>query len=133
MTEGEKLRLQTATRDMKRVELEMDWTRLPLTKLALYILSLPFDLRRERKEELDHALRQAAHTVLRRSPLRVGKVAAVLDCSYSSSGSSEKRRRPLGVALAAHVLLEQAAGEFCAFWTRPPETPLLVEPPAPFC
>ena len=128
MTEGEKLRLQTATQDMKRVELEVDWTRLPLTRLALYILSLPLEVRRERLEELTVAMRQSAQVVLRRSPLRLGKTASILDCSYSSSGSSEKRLRPLGIALAAHFLLEQAAQEYRAFWTRKPESPLLVEP-----
>lgn len=128
MTEGEKLRLQTATQDMKRVDLEVDWTRLPLTRLALYILSLPLAVRRERQDELTQSLQQAAQMVLRRAPLRLGKVAAILDCSYSSFGSSEKRRRPLGIALAAHVLLEQAAQEYRAFWTRKPEVALLVEP-----
>jgi hypothetical protein len=50
----------------------------------------------------------------------------VLDSSYSSSGSSEKRRRPLGVALAAHYLLQVAAKSYQAFWTIPVTDPLLV-------
>jgi hypothetical protein len=54
----------------------------------------------------------------------MGRTAAVLDNSYSSSGSSEKRRRPLGIALAVHTMLEMAAresgGSYHAFWTQPP-------------
>jgi hypothetical protein len=53
-------------------------------------------------------------------------VAAVLDNSYSASGSTEKRRRPLGVALAAHYLLSASAREYRAFWTNPFEDPLLL-------
>jgi len=49
----------------------------------------------------------------------------VLDTSYSSSGSSEKRRRPLAVALAAHYLLQAAAQEYQAFWTPPTLEPLM--------
>ena len=127
MTPNEKLRLQTSTADMKRVDLEMDWTRLPLTRLVLYILSLPFDERRERADEFAAVLEHAAQAALRKSPLALGKVAAILDCSYSSSGSSEKRRRPLGIALASHYLLAQAAREYRAFWTRQPESPMLAQ------
>ena len=42
------------------------------------------------------------------------RLAAILDRSYSSSGTSEKRRRPLGVALAASVLL--VAGVIVGYW-----------------
>jgi hypothetical protein len=44
-------------------------------------------------------------------------VVAVLDDSFSTSGSTEKRRRPLVVALACHHLLEALAGEYAARWT----------------
>ena len=128
MTSGEKLRLQGSAERARRVEIAVDVGRLPLTKLALYALSLPPDVRRERRETLDDGLRRAARRALRRAPLRLGqaRVAAVLDCSYSSSGSSEKRRRPLGVALATHYLLGEAARDYRPFWTRPVEDPLLV-------
>ncbi len=51
-----------------------------------------------------------------------------LDRSYSSSGSSEKRRRPLGIALAIHYLLSLAAREYGNFWTIPTNDPFLVTP-----
>lgn len=60
--------------------------------------------------------------------MKLGKVAAVLDCSYSSYGSSEKRRRPLGVALATHYLLKAASNEYQDFWTLPPVDALQVTP-----
>jgi len=128
MTLGERLRLQGSAERAGRhgVALDLDFGRLPLTRLALYALSLPCETRLERASVLRPALERAARRALARAPLRLGRVATVLDCSYSSSGSAEKRRRPLGVALAAHYLLQAAAREYQAFWTRPVEDPLLV-------
>ena len=119
LTAGERLRLQKTAARAGDVVLAVDWGRLPLTRLALYALSLTDDERRARRDVLHPALEAAARQALARAPLRLGRVAAVLDGSYSSSGSSEKRRRPLAVALAAHYLLQAAASEYCAFWTPP--------------
>lgn len=116
LTAAERLRLQGAA-EREEVRIEVDLRRAPLTKLALYVLSLPLPERAARRQELDDALREAARRALRRSPLRLGRVAAILDRSYSSSGSLEKRRRPLGVALAASYLLREAADEYVALWT----------------
>src|SRR5690606_28217651 len=102
--------------------------RVPLTRLALYALSLSPRARQERRAELHAALVQAVARTLGRAPLSLGRVAAVLDNSYSSSGSHEKRRRPYGVALAAHYLLGAAAREYRAFWTTPVADPLLDRP-----
>ncbi len=127
MTQAERLRLQGAASREKGVEISVDLGRAPLTKLALYVLSLPPGARQERRAELHAALEQATARTLRRAPVALGKVAAVLDNSYSSSGSSEKRRRPLGVALASHYLLSAAAREYRAFWTTPTQEPLEVK------
>ncbi len=124
MTEGEKLRWQQTAQRTPKVEIAVNWEQLPLTRLALYVLSLPPD---EREERLDLALIKAAQNILTTAPFNLGKVAAVLDCSYSTSGSSEKRRRPLGVALAVHYLLKSAAREYRAFWTIGLENPLWVQ------
>ncbi|WP_233601516.1 hypothetical protein [Corallococcus sp. AB038B] len=124
LTAAERLRLQgSATRTQGAIALDLG--RTPLTRLALYVLSLPLEVRRERLAELHTALEQAAVNSLRRASVPLGRVAAVLDNSYSASGSSEKRRRPLGVALAAHYLLAATAREYRAFWMHPPEHPLL--------
>lgn len=124
LTATERLRLQgSASRVQGSVSLDLG--RTPLTKLALYVLSLPAEARRERQAELHAALERSAAHSLRRTPVPLGKVAAVLDNSYSASGSSEKRRRPLGVALAAHYLLAATAREYRAFWVHPVEHPLL--------
>lgn len=132
MTEGEKLRLQTSAgrrtaKSRKGVKIAIDLARAPLTRLALYILSLPRDERIARQSELEAALLASARRALRRAPVQMGRVAAVLDNSYSSSGSTEKRRRPLGVALAASQLLRAAAREYRPFWTSPPEAEILVQ------
>ena len=127
MTLNEKLRLQTSA-NRTEVEIDINLGRLPLTRLALYILSLPLDTRQEQWDILNQALEKSAAFTLRKSPLKLGRVAAVLDCSYSSSGSAEKHRRPLGVALATHYLLKAASQEYQAFWTTSTSDPLLILP-----
>jgi len=118
MTAGEKMRLtEAAARERRPVDLKFDLARAPLTKLALYALSLHPDERAPRRDELHLALQRSAARAFSRAPSPLGKVAAVLDRSYSASGSSEKRRRPLAVALAASYLLRAAAREYRAFWT----------------
>jgi len=126
MTAGEKLRLQGVAEQTQGVSLDVDLGRVPLTRLALYLLSLPLDVREARRAELETALTTAARRTVRRAPFRLGKVAAVLDRSYSASGSLEKRRRPLAVALATSTLLRIAAREHAAFWTAPLDDELMV-------
>ncbi|MEZ6185647.1 MAG: hypothetical protein R3F62_11635 [Planctomycetota bacterium] len=127
LTQAERLRLQQA-QARSGGRLEVDLTRAPLTKLALYLLSRPHAEREARRAEFADALHAAAGRALNKAPARLGRVAAVLDRSYSSSGSSAKRRRPLGVALAASALLRRASNEYREFWTLPCEDALLVEP-----
>lgn len=116
MTAGEKLRLQKAAAQ-SRVDLDIDLSRAPLTRLAIYVASLGSAEREERKAELEAALSTAALRTFRRGPYPLGRVAALLDRSYSSSGTSEKRKRPLAVAMAASYLLRHAAADYRAFWT----------------
>lgn len=127
MTALEKLRLQQSAARAGGTAPRLDFGRMPLTRLALYLLSLPGRERLDQRGMLQAAMERAARRALRAAPLRLGRVAAVLDCSYSSSGSREKHRRPLAVALAAHYLLQAAAQHFRAFWTAPVADPLLVE------
>jgi hypothetical protein len=127
MTQTEKLRWQQTSDRLEKVEIDLDWERLPLTKLALYILSLTKEVRIKKYELLEKALKSSAQNTLKIASMQLGKVAAVLDCSYSSSGSSEKRRRPLGVALAAHYLLQGSAKEYRAFWTNSIKDTLLIK------
>jgi hypothetical protein len=113
MTAHEKLRAQRAGAG----DLGLDLGRAPLTRLAIYIAGLPATERRDRSAELEAALERAAARAFRRAPYRLGKVAAILDRSRSSSGTSEKRRRPLAVAMAASYLLRHAAREYRALWS----------------
>jgi hypothetical protein len=116
MTVHEKLRLQKAA-EREASTLDMDLGRVGLTRLAVYLLGLPASEREKARNRIEPAFEQAARRALRRTPRRLGRVAAVLDRSYSSSGSSEKRRRPLAVAWAASQLLRAASREYRAFWT----------------
>jgi hypothetical protein len=122
MTVEERLRMQGAA-EREEVPIELDLGRLALTRLAIYLLSWKPEQRAAKRDVIEQAFAHSAHRVLRRASARaiatrpLGKVAAILDRSYSSSGSSEKRRRPLAVAWAAHHLLRAAAREYRAFWT----------------
>jgi len=127
LTVGERLRAQGSA-EQAGLQISVDLGRIGLTRLALYVLSLPLEEREKRRAELHDALERSARRQLARTPGMLGKVAAVLDASYSSSGSSEKRRRPLGVALAASYLLRAASSEYRAFWTPPLTDELLLSP-----
>ncbi|MFE6133939.1 hypothetical protein ACFQ6Q_37635 [Streptomyces sp. NPDC056437] len=108
-----------------------DLTVMPLTRLCLYVLSLTRQERVDRRAELTGALRAAALRAAGPHAGTWGRVAAVLDDSYSSYGSGVKRRRPLAVALGSHFLLEALAGSFRAHWTSGAGDPLLVRPWGP--
>ncbi len=125
MTAGERMRL-LGTAEREEVELSVDLERAPLTKLCLYLLSLPAAERRERSEELHRALQGSAERTLARARTRLGRVAAVLDRSFSSSGTEARRRRPLGVALGVSALLRAMSQEYRAFWTLPTDDELQV-------
>ncbi len=110
-----------------------DLAGMPLTRLALYVLALPFAERAARRGELTGALRAAARRAAGPYAGSWGRVAAVLDDSFSSSGSAVKRRRPLAVALGCHFLLEALAapGAYTGRWTSGGTDPLLVRPYGP--
>ncbi|MFF3754042.1 hypothetical protein ACFYYH_26860 [Streptomyces sp. NPDC002018] len=138
MTRLERLRTQRAATARSAADAGTEATRtdltvMPLTRLALYVLSLATDERMRRRAELTRALRTAARRVAGPYTGTWGRVAAVLDDSYSSSGSGEKRRRPLATALACHFLLDAlaAAGSYTPLWTSGSTDPLLVRPYGP--
>lgn len=66
MTVGEKLRFQGAAERTEKVEIDLDLGKLPLTKLALYILSLPLETRTEQREIFHPALERSARSVLKK-------------------------------------------------------------------
>lgn len=128
MTRLERLRTHSVTQRP-----ETDLIVMPLTRLALYVLSLPFEQRAARRTELTGALRAAARRAAGGHAGSWGRVHAVLDDSFSSSGSGQKRRRPLAVALAGHHLLEALAapGAYRGLWTSGRGDALLVRPWGP--
>ncbi|GAA4607836.1 hypothetical protein BJY16_006539 [Actinoplanes octamycinicus] len=128
LTEGERLRLQAGAARHEVAEVAMDLARVPLTRLAVYALSLPRPERARRRDELTAALRSAARRAARRQAGTWGRVVAVLDDSYSAAGSGVKRRRPLAVALATHYLLEALAADYTGLWLHHRGDPLLVHP-----
>ncbi|WP_131739583.1 hypothetical protein [Actinomadura roseirufa] len=133
MTRLERLRLRESARkaQVEAVGAHADLEGMPLTRLASYALSLAPADRAARRAELTGALHAAARRVAGPDAGRWGKVTAVLDDSYSSSGSGQKRRRPLAVALAASHLLAVLASEYRAMWTSGRTDDLLVRPSGP--
>ncbi|HEX6352671.1 hypothetical protein [Actinophytocola sp.] len=127
MTRLERLRLQGVA-DRAGIDVAVDLTAMPLTRLASYVLSLSLDDRAARRTELTGVLRAAARRVAGRHAGRWGRVVAVLDDSFSSIGSTQKRRRPLAVALAAHFLLEALATTYVPLWTSGRTDALLLYP-----
>lgn len=129
LTRLERLRLQTSARVHQADAVRADLRTMPLTRLASYVLSLPLDERARRRAELTGALRAAARRTA--GERTWGRVAAVLDDSYSTVGSGEKRRRPLAVAIACHYLLEALAADYTPLWTSGRTDPLLLDPHGP--
>ncbi|MFJ1703671.1 hypothetical protein [Kitasatospora sp. NPDC088346] len=131
LTRLEQLRLQGSAHAAGADAVRADLARMPLTRLATYVLALPLDERARRRDELTGALRAAAGRAAGEQRGRWGRVAAVLDDSFSSYGSGTKRRRPLAAALACHYLLEALAGEYTALWTSGRTDPLMARPGGP--
>ncbi|MFD5475722.1 hypothetical protein [Streptomyces sp. NPDC127105] len=134
LTRQETLRLQASARQHgpeSARAVTADLSRMPLTRLAGYVLSVPAEERAARREELTGALRSAAGRTAARHRGTWGRVTAVLDDSFSSYGSGVKRRRPLAVALACHYLLEALAGHYTGLWTSGRDDALLAHPVGP--
>ncbi|WP_219907936.1 hypothetical protein [Enhygromyxa salina] len=120
MTTRERLRLQSSAAALGvDAVAETELSRHSLTRLAIYFLSLPIRERTNRFEQLDAAMTAAARHILRHATAKLGRVALVADNSYSATGSGQKRRRPLALALATHYLLSAAATELTTHWTSP--------------
>ncbi|MFG2832565.1 hypothetical protein ACGFWI_34800 [Streptomyces sp. NPDC048434] len=127
MTRLERLRVQASARS-RGADVAADLSRMPLTRLAAYVLGLPLDDRIARRAELTGALRTAAGRTAGAQAGTWGRVAAVLDDSFSTTGSRQKRRRPLVTALACHFLLEALAGSYLPLWTSGRQDALLAYP-----
>jgi hypothetical protein len=131
MTRLETLRLRESAHRNGVTEVQADLATMPLTRLATYVLSLPVGDRLRRRAELTHALESAAGRVAGAHRGTWGRVTAVLDDSFSASGSVHKRHRPLAVALACHYLLAALAGDYTGLWTSGRTDALLTRPYGP--
>jgi len=128
LTRLERLRLQESARERGAGAVRAALATMPLTRLASYSLALPREERARRRAELTGALRAAARRAAGDQAGRWGRVAAVLDDSFSSYGSGTKRRRPLAVALACHFLLSALAAEYTPLWLSGRDDALLAHP-----
>jgi hypothetical protein len=111
MTDREKLRWQQAG------AAAFDPSSADLVELCIYLLRLP----KEERLTLLPTVRQRAVDLVPKlqlpESLARSRVAVVLDRSRSSYGGGQARRRPLAVALAAHLALEAACASYSAHWS----------------
>lgn len=109
LTDKERLRVAGRAKDV-----EIRPERLSLTELSSWLLS-----RKELDDQAEQWLERAVSAVLERSgPLSLtGRVAAVLDNSFSATASRQRRGRPLAVAFAADRLLRLGHADYRGFWT----------------
>ncbi len=129
LTSHERLRLTTSAGRLG-VAVAGDLAAVPLRRLTTYVLSLDLAERERRRAELTQALRAAARRAVARTDAAGswGRVAAVLDDSYSSSGSTPARRAPLIAAVGAAFVLEVMAAQFRSAWTSGRRDALLATP-----
>ena len=129
MTEAERVRaMDTADRIDADIG-PLDLGRMPLTKLCSLLLSRPVADRLADADRFGSALDQASRRALAAGPaLGARRVRAVLDASFSSSGSSDRRRRPLAVALGVGRLLAAGARDYRGVWTSGATDDLTVRP-----
>lgn len=118
LTRSERLRLQNsaARASGKPLKIEFDPKTASLTRLVIYVLSLPIKVRKDRAEELHEMLQTSARRVAASIKNHYKKVALVADVSQSSSGSRAKAKRPLAIAIATAYLFEAASDSFRVYW-----------------
>jgi hypothetical protein len=114
-THAERLRLDSTSR-RHGVDARVDLGAYPLLRLCVYVLGLPLAEREERREELEHALERAARRAAGPLTGTWPTTVAVLDDSYSSFGSPERRNHPLAAALACHHLLRALSPRASSRW-----------------
>ncbi len=129
MTPGEKLRVQrlaARTGPGAQTAVAVEFSRFPLTRLAIFLLALSDQERMAKRGELEAAFETSARRIIRRHPFQLPRTAAILDCSYSMSGSTEKRNRPLALCIALDHLLRLAATDYLPIWSPTVQDPLFV-------
>ena len=128
LTQNERLRLHSRLEEAYGSPVALEGAHRSPTQVASFVLSLPVDARRAREAELRSALRGSAERSARRTGARFGKVACVVDRSASSFGSSEKKRRPLAVALALVAYLRASSDAVTVHYSSPIDDELWLTP-----
>ncbi|MFF7637242.1 hypothetical protein ACFZB9_29445 [Kitasatospora sp. NPDC008050] len=131
LTELEQLRLAASAQRHGVALVRGDQRRLTLTRRVTAVLATPVAERREQRAALTEELTAAAARAAGAQRGSWGRVAAVLDDSFSSFTSPTKRQRSLATALACHFLLAELAGSYTACWTSGRTDALLARPTGP--
>lgn len=102
LTAGQRIAMQRKA-DEAGVEVTFDPTRHDAVRLYRYALEMGMD------ETLRSALRDKARAAAAGLPLRLGRIAIVVDASASMAGDATRRHHPIAVALAVRDALAAAA------------------------
>lgn len=98
--------------------------RMGLMDIVLYGLAQDEAGQQQAEEHLQRYFHQATPPALGRCLPPGQRVIAVLDNSFSASGSRERKHRPLATALALHLYLRHWSRvlgfDYQAFWSHPP-------------
>lgn len=119
MTAREKQRAQRSARAVG-VDLSVNLQRMSLTRLSLYVASMSNEELDATTPQLDRAMAAAAARASSKIARRYGRVALVLDSSYSSSSSRAKKNRPLAIAMGAVALFRAISESVSVHWTHAP-------------
>lgn len=128
LTKAERERLDRSAAKLG-VDVGADLSKMPLLKLSSYVLSVPTKERARRGAEIEAAFERAAARVAGHRTSG-GRVALVLDDSYSTLGARATRQRPLALALGVHYLLRASYSDVRSHWLHGPDGafPFLVRP-----
>ncbi len=119
MTRREKERMQQSARQ-HGASLDGALERMDLTRLCAMVLGLEHKEREARREELEMALRKAAHRAASAWPMHAASIGLVLDNSFSAKGSRAKTHRALVIAFAMRWLADAMSDSVRMAWTSPP-------------
>lgn len=110
------MRIQNSV-EKEKLTISLDFSKVNYTPLMIYWLSLDKKQRSVLKNKFLLSLDYHANLFKERLRLQNTSIALVLDRSYSMSGSSEKKRRPLAIAFGIFHLLKRLAKSCHTFWS----------------
>ena len=128
MTQKERMRLEKTLHREAVKSPKLDLQNLSLDRLTQLWLSYSIKDRKERLNEYRQAFDGVVARLLASRKTKLGRVAAILDTSWSTKGSVEKKNRTLGVSLGVSRILAAYSTAYLPLWTTSFRNELLCFP-----